>query len=74
MTDHRVGHFTNAVPTQMLEMRVIASGYTGSGHALMAPALIWHQAKHSIPLTFISLLYAVCVCVCVCFVKTLYPS
>lgn len=28
----------------------------------MASALIWHQAKHSIPLTFISLFYTMCVC------------
>lgn len=52
-------------PTRMLRMRVIASGYTGLGPALMAhSALIWHQAQHSIPLTFISLFYAVCVYMC----------
>lgn len=59
----------------MLGMRVIAAGYTGPGPALMAhSALIWHQAKHSIPLTFISLFYAMCACVLCGFVETLFIS
>lgn len=68
--DWGVVHSKNAKsPTQMLEMRVIAGGYTGPGHALMASALIWHQAKHSIPLTFISLFYTMCVYVGECVVS-----
>lgn len=57
------GLCTCNVTAQMLRMRAGASGYSGPGPAVMAhSAIIWHQTKHSAPLTFISLFYAVCVC------------
>lgn len=43
-----------------------------SGPALMVPALILHQAKHSIPLIFIC--HVICVRVCVSFVVILLTS
>lgn len=58
---------------EMLGMRVIDTGYSEPGSALPAhSALIWHQAKHSITLTFISVFYAVCVCVCVPFMEIFF--